>query len=111
MGNDLAPHRYPWEPAPAKTPSDEIALIQRDLQYMVRCTGVLVHSSRDALAMMVNTPRGQIIPVNECVFTDGTTFKLQDIGMPQPGAPEMTIPELLAQLWDVAQSLGLELPK
>ena len=89
--------------------SETLELLQRDLQYMVAHTAVLVHSNRPELRAVVNTQRGQIVPRGECKFTDGTTFELQDIGMPQPGAPEMTVKELLARLWEIARELGLEL--
>jgi hypothetical protein len=79
------------------------------MQYVVRHTAVLVHSRHEALQILVNTKRGQIIPRGECKFNDGSTLELQDIGMPQVGAPEMTVPELMARVWEVARELGLEL--
>jgi len=106
MTSDLITHRMPWEPAPVQ---ETVALLQRDVAYMVTHTGVMVHSNRPELRMLVNTPRGQIIPRNECRFTDGTTLEFQDIGMPQPGRPTMTVQEIIAQTWTTARELGLEL--
>jgi hypothetical protein len=107
---------YPWEQLPAvqSTPeppavADTVALLQRDVAYMVTHTAIMVHSNQAALSMLVNTARGQIVPRGECRFTDGSTFELQDIGMPQPGAPTMTVQKLTAYLWEVARELGLEL--
>lgn len=109
---------WPWEapqlptavtaqpPAPL---DDTVRKMQRDMAYMVQMTAILVHSPHEALQMLVNTPRGQIIPRGECKFTDGTALEFQDIGMPQPGAPSMTVPELLARVWSVASEKGLEL--
>lgn len=100
--------RFPWEPAVRST-EDTVALLQRDFAYAVQMTAVLVHSNQPALAMLINTARGQIVPRGQCKFTDGSTFELQDVGMPQPNAPAMTVQELMARLWDVARELGLEL--
>lgn len=106
MTNDVATQRFPWEP----TPVDEtVALLQRDIAYMVTHTAVLVHSNRVELRMLFNSPRGQIIPRGECKFTDGSTLELQDIGMPQPGADVMTVQELMARVWQIVYDLGLEL--
>lgn len=105
---DETPFRFPWEPAVPST-ADTVAMMQRDLTYMVSHTAVLVRSNRPELAMLVNTPRGQIVPRGQSTFTDGVTMEMQDIGMPQVGAPEMTIHELGAHLWGVVSSLGLEL--
>lgn len=106
---------FPWEqlpavPEPVQAPAaDTVALLQRDVAYMVTHTAVLVHSTHESLRTLVNTPRGQIVPRGECKFTDGSTFELQDIGMPQINAPVMTVQKLMAYLWDVARELGLEL--
>lgn len=105
---------YPWEklPAPTEPPAataDVIALLQADLRYIVTHTAVVVRSNRPELVMLVNTQRGQIIPQGVCRFTDGTTAEFQDIGMPQVGAPLMTVKELAASVWNVAKDLGLEL--
>lgn len=97
---------FPWEPVPVE---ETITLLQRDLAFMVQYTAVLVHSNRPNLAMLVNTPRGQLVPRGECKFTDGSKFELQDIGMPQPKTPEMTVQKLMAYLWEIAHELGLEL--
>lgn len=98
--------RYPWEPAPL---ADTVALLQRDMAYLVAYTAVMVHSNRPELQIIVNTARGQIVPRGECRFTDGSTIELQDIGAPRPGVPEMTVQELMAQVWQVAAELGLTL--
>lgn len=100
---------YPWEkPVPAVI-ENTVALLQRDFAYAVTYTAVLVHSKHVALKMLVNTRRGQIVPRGECRFTDGTTFELQDVGMPQPNCPEMTVPDLMAKIWETAREHGLEL--
>lgn len=108
MANELTT-RFPWEPAPPQSTEETLTALQRDVAYMVTHTAVLVRSNRDALEMLVNTPRGQVIPRGECKFTDGTTVEFQDIGMPQVGAPSMTVQKLVAQMWDVAKEMGLEL--
>lgn len=106
---------FPWEqlPAtaePAQAPTtDVIAALQADMRYMVSHTAVMVHSSRTDLHMLVNTARGQIVPRGVCTFADGTTLEFQDIGMPQVGAPVMTVAELTATVWGMARHLGLEL--
>jgi hypothetical protein len=108
---------FPWEQLPAvvSEPSlpapleNTVAAMQRDLAYMVGRTAILVHSNRPELQMLVNTARGQLIPRGECTFTDGSTVEFQDIGMPQIGADEMTVTDLMARVWDLASQLGLEL--
>lgn len=101
---------FPWEPKlPAVPVEDTVKLMQADLAYMVKHTAVLVHSNRPELSMLVNTPRGQIIPRGVCEFTDGTTTEFQDIGMPQLNCPIMNIEDLMARVWDLARELGLEL--
>lgn len=109
MGNDLAPQRFPWEPAPQPSTDETVARLQRDVLYMVTHTAIMVHSSRAELCMLVNTRRGQIVPRNEMKFADGTTLEFQDIGMPQVGISEMTVQELIAHVWTVAHELGLEI--
>lgn len=107
MTNDVVPQqRYPWEPVPIE---DTVRLLQRDFAYAVQFTAVQVHSPHEALQILVNTPRGQIIPRGECKFNDGSTLEFQDIGMPQPGASTMTIAKLMAMVWSVAREKGLEL--
>lgn len=101
--------RMPWEPAPVEPVETTVAKLQADLRYMVTHTAILTHCDRPELSMCVNTSRGQIIPQGLCKFKDGTTVEFQDIGMPQVGAPEMTVRDLIAQMWSVAQQLGLEL--
>ena len=110
---------FPWEqlpavPEPVQAPAvqsteETVALLQRDLAYMVTHTCVLVRSNRPEFHNLANVPRGQIMPRGDCKFLDGTTLEFQDIGMPQPGAPEMTVKDLMAWAWDVARGLGLEL--
>lgn len=107
---------YPWEQLPAVTEpaqapavADVVAAMQRDMRYMTTHTAVLVHSEHAALSMLVNTPRGQIVPRGECKFTDGSTVEFQDIGMPQVGAPEVSVKNLVARVWEIATELGLEL--
>lgn len=117
--------RMPWDPPEthvltiAELPSqshqvttpleDTVTLLQRDFAYAMTHTAVMVHSPHDALRMLVNTRRGQIIPVGECRFKDGTTLEFQDIGMPQPNVPAMTVQELVAMVWRTAAEIGLEL--
>lgn len=107
MSNELTT-RFPWEPA-VQTTEETVKLLQRDFTYAVMFTAVIVHSEHDGLKMCVNTRRGQIVPRGECKFSDGTKFELQDIGMCQPGAPEMTVEDLLVELWARAHGLGLEM--
>ena len=85
-------NRFPWEPAslPAVPVEKTVEALQRDVAFMVQYTAILVRSQHDALRMLVNTPRGQIIPRGKCTLTDGSTIEFQDIGMPQVGAPEYT---------------------
>ncbi len=110
MTNELAT-RFPWEPAPAELQdvADTVALLQKDFAYAVQYTAVLVHSNRPELSMLVNTPRGQIIPRGECKFKDGTRVEFQDIGMPQVNAPVVSVPDLLKRVWEVASELKLEM--
>lgn len=103
MSNEVTT-RFPWEPVPV---AETVALLQRDFAYAVKYTAVLVHSTRPELEMLVNTARGQVIPRNVCTFTDGSTMEFQDIGMPQPGAPIMSVQELVARVWEIAKELGL----
>lgn len=102
--------KFPWEvQLPAMPVEDTVKLIQSDLACMVQMTAILVHSNRPEFEILVNTRRGQIVPRGECKFTDGSKFELQDIGMPQPSMPTMTVQELMAYLWSVATDLKLEL--
>jgi hypothetical protein len=96
----------PWDPVPV---AETVALIQADVRFMVSHTAVLVRCDRPELRVVVNTPRGQIIPAGVCRFADGTEIEYQDLGMPQPGAEVMTVGELVARTWDVAANLGLSL--
>ncbi len=104
--DDLVPRRMPWEPVPV---AEQVDLLKADVAYMVTHTCVVVRSNREELRLRINTPRGQIVPRGECKFSDGTTIEYQDLGMPQPGAPEMTVDELTTRVWKIAASLGLEL--
>lgn len=107
MTDNLPATRYPWEPAPLSV-EDTIKSLQRDFAYAVLNTAVLVRSENEALRMLVNTPRGQIIPRGQVKFTDGTTVELQDLGMCQPNVPFMTVQEIMTQIYETATSLGLE---
>lgn len=101
---------FPWANLPAADDTAHtVKLLQRDFSIAVQCTAVLVHSSHPNLQILVNTKRGQIIPRGECKLSDGTVLEFQDIGMPQPNTPMMTVKELLAMVWDVLQKMGLEL--
>lgn len=101
---DVTVRRMPWEPAPL---DETVKALQADMRYALAHTGVLVHSKHEALQMLVNTRRGQIIPRGECKLDDGSTLEFQDIGMPQVGAPLMTVQELIARVWEIARELGL----
>ncbi len=106
MANDLTPQRFPWEAVPV---DETVAKLQSDIRYIISHTAVMVFSSRPELCMLVNTRRGQIVPRNECKFSDGTTLEMQDIGMPQVGVSEMTGPDLIEHIWGAVRGLGLEL--
>jgi hypothetical protein len=97
--------RMPWDPVPVE---ETLRLLQLDFGYAVSHTAVAVHSDIEELQLRVNTLRGQIVPRGECKFTGGHKIEFQDIGMPQPGLPTMTVPELIAKVWEVAEGLGLE---
>lgn len=109
MSTELTPFRFPWEPAPPPTTEQTVVAIQRDLAYIVTHTAVVVHSERQELRVLVNTLRGQIVPAGKVKFTDGTTIELQDIGMPQVGATELSVRDLMTHIWGTAKRLGLEL--
>lgn len=116
-------HRWPWEtetlPAvqqetlPAVPQGSETLLeaLRQDFAYAVTNTAVKVHSNNPALQFLVNTARGQIIPRGDCKFTNGTVVEFQDIGMCQPGAPYMTVEDLLSKVLETARGLGLEFDK
>lgn len=104
----------PWEVPDEEPPLERslegtVAAIQRDMAFACRHTGVLVRSSNEALRLVVNTERGQVLPPGVGTFTDGTTIEMQDLGMPQPGCPTMTVQELVKTVMDKATELGLEL--
>lgn len=108
----------PWQPPPAALPwaqperplSETVRLLQADVSYMVKHTAVAVHVTGPhaaTLSMVANTPRGQLVPTGEGRLTQGHVVIFQDIGMPQPGLPEMTIDELSQALTEKALALGL----
>lgn len=108
--------KFPWENLPARQIENiaeqtarTVALLQQDMAYAVAYTAILVHSNRPELQMLVNTQRGQIIPRGVCKFSGGATVEFQDIGMPQVGAPQMTVKELMTWVWGTARELGLEM--
>lgn len=86
-----------------------VRALQTDMYFAVRHTSVLVRSDNALLRMVVNTERGQAIPPGKCVFKDGSTIEFQDIGMPQPGMPLMTVPELVKAAFSKAVEIGLEI--
>ena len=109
---------FPWEtpvPAVVEPPAapavmstkETVAALQRDFAYAMTHTAVIVHSKHEALQLLVNTPRGQIIPRGECKLTDGSTLEFTDIGMPQINVPYMTVKELLGEVWSIVAKLGL----
>lgn len=97
------------EEPPAPSLADTVAAIQADMRFAVRHTAVLVRSDNALLRMVVNTERGQAIPPGKCVFKDGSAIEFQDIGMPQPGMPLMTVPELVKAAFSKAVEIGLEI--
>lgn len=101
--------RFPWELPATPSVENTVALLQRDFAYAVQFTAVLVHSKHPALQMLVNTRRGQIVPRGECRLSDGTTFEMQDVGMPQPNSPTMTVQELVIRVAGAVRELGLEI--
>lgn len=112
-----APLPMPWEapaaPVAAVRPlEDTVRLLQADMRFALGYTGVMVHATgphASALGMLINTRRGQLVPTGEAKYSGGHTLQFQDIGMPQPNAPTMTLAELVTQLHDVIEKLGLEL--
>lgn len=96
--------RFPWEPP---TTTDLVDSLRRDFAYAVANTCVAVHSNNPAFTFAANTQRGQIVPRGEVKFTDGTTVELQDVGMPQPGVPFMTVQEIMSRIWELAGELNL----
>lgn len=104
--------KFPWDaetlPAAVERPLDDtIRALQHDFAYAVAHTAVVVHSKHEALQLLVNTPRGQVIPRGECKLTDGSTIEFQDIGMPQVGARLLSVKELLGEVWGIVAGLGL----
>jgi len=92
---------------------DTVKALQADMLFAVRHTGVLVRSNNEELRMVINTERGQLLPPGTCTFTDGgphpVTVEFQDIGMPQPGMPLMTMQELARHVFHKANEMGLEI--
>jgi hypothetical protein len=101
---------FPWDP-PKRSAEDTIALLQSDFAYAVANTAIVVHSNNPAFAFIANTQRGQLIPRGEVKFSDGTTVELQDIAMPQPNVPYLTVPQIMSRLWKLASESGLEISK
>lgn len=104
---------FPWEESTELTELEvlqtTVRTIQADMEFACRHTAVLVRSSNVALRMVVNTMRGQEIPNGVCTYTEDTIVEFQDIGMPQPGIPTMTMQELVQSVHAKALELGLEL--
>jgi hypothetical protein len=103
----------PWEQPDAPPETNDLAetvrALQRDLQFMVSHTAILVRSNDSALRMVFNTERGQSMPDPlKCTFRDGTTMEFQDIGMPQPGVPTKNIEEIVIAALEKALELGLQ---
>jgi hypothetical protein len=91
---------------------DRVMRLSADVAYIVTHTAILVHCSgphENSLTMLVNTKRGQKIPPGQVRYTSGNVIEFQDIGAPQPGAPVMTVQELILRVWDIATELGLEI--
>lgn len=105
----------PWEapPAPAVRPlEDTVRLLQADMRFALGYTGVMVHATGPhgaELGMLVNMRRGQLVPKGEVRYSGGHVIEFQDIGMPQPNCPTMTLPELAGALQETVTRLGLEL--
>lgn len=108
MTDNLPATRFPWESTPLAV-EETVAALQRDFAFAVKMTAIMVRSNNPAFAITVNTDRGQIVPRGQVKFTDGTTVELQDIGMPQIKVPYMTVQDIMAQVWEMAKNLGLEL--
>jgi hypothetical protein len=101
---------FPWDP-PKRSAEDTIALIQNDFAYAVANTAIVVHSNNPAFTFIANTQRGQLVPRGEVKFSDGTTVELQDIGMPQPNVPYMTVQQIMSRVWKLVGELRLEIAK
>ena len=97
---------YPWEKPSLE---DTVCALQRDFAFAVRHTAVLVRSSNADLRMIANTERGQEMPKGVCVLTDGSTIEFQDIGMPHPNMPTMSMQDLVKAVFAKATELGLEI--
>lgn len=107
----VKPAALPWA-QPERPLADTVKLLQADVAYLVKHTAVAVHATGEhaaALSMLVNTARGQLVPTGVGRLTQGHTITFQDIGMPQVGAPSMTMRELAQHVHAVATGLGLEL--
>lgn len=87
---------------------EQVSLLRDDVAIMVTHTGILVRSPHPEMRFRINTPRGQIVPRGEAKYSDGSTIEFQDLGMPQPGAPFMSIEDLVNKVLKTAHDLGLE---
>lgn len=106
----------PWDaPKPALPDvaglAETVKLIQADMRAMVTHTAVIVHATGPQaaeLGMLVNMPRGQLMPAGECRYSGGNVLRFQDLGMPQPGCPFMAnIEELVNAVYYRTTQLGL----
>lgn len=106
---------FPWETPPIEEPAEPLTLeqtvaaMQLDFAYAVKTTAVAVHSNSPDFRMLVNSPRGVLLPRNEVRFSDGTTIEFQDIGLCQPNVPYMTLPELMSAVLSIAREKELEI--
>lgn len=107
---------FPWEQEPEQSQPEQprtveeiVAMLQRDFAFAVNTTAVKVHSNEAAFRIIVNTPRGQIVPTEKTTFSDGTYVQLQDLGMCQPGVSYMELSDIAAMILNVADGLGLKL--
>lgn len=91
------------------TLADTVRAIQQDIAFAVKHTAILVRSDNVAFRMVVNTERGQLMPPGRVTFSDGSTVEFQDVGMPQPNVPTMTVQELVKTAFSKATELGLEI--
>lgn len=101
---------FPWDP-PRRSVEDTVALMQNDFAYAVANTCVMVHSNNPAFTFVANTQRGQLVPRGEVKLSDGTTIELQDIAMPQPNTPYMSVQQIMSRVWKLVGELGLEIVK
>lgn len=104
--------RFPWEqePQPPFAPlEDRFERLRRDVTTMVTHTAVMVCATHESLdGIVANVPRNEIVPSGKAKYTGGNTVEFQNIGMPQPGHPFMTLRELLQTVHHKAAELGWE---